>query len=105
MVTKTYRNDVQIAGIQNWALWVYPVSTSDFNFLYILCSFWIALLSYWCSNSLLAEWEKRETSLEKSKGFHAKCWKSGKMVKQKKVWRIKKNTSAIIAGWEDEGGY
>ena len=32
MVTKTYRNDVQIAGIQNWALWAYPVS--DFNFLY-----------------------------------------------------------------------
>ena len=61
-----------------------------FKFLYRLCSFWIALLSNWCSNSLLAEWEKRETSLEKSKRFHAKCRKSGKMVKRKKVWRSKK---------------
>ena len=88
------------------ALWVYPVSISDFNFLYWLSSFWIALLNSCILKELWVEWQKSETSLEKSKIFHAKCWKSGKMGKAKnKFVEVKKNRSAIIASWKDEGGY
>ena len=32
MVTKTYKNKVQVAGIENWALHVYPVSHFYFVF-------------------------------------------------------------------------
>ena len=36
MVTKTYKNKVQVAGIENWALHVYPVSHFYFVFILIL---------------------------------------------------------------------
>ena len=52
------------------ALWVYPVSISDRR-------------------------QKSETRLEKSRRFHAKCRKSGKMGKAKKNFdEVKKHTTS-----------
>ena len=48
-------------------------------------------------NRTLAERQKSETSLEKSKRLHAKCRKSGKMGKAKKKFdEVKKNIAGQV---------
>ena len=68
------------------------------------CSFWIALLSNWRSKSLLAEGEKRETSLEKSRKISRKMLKKRHNEVKQRALTARTMCSSEDWGGENSGG-